>query len=378
MRRFVPFALAAFTFSPVLNLHAQTPLPPPMLPLAVNYRFWPAQYVQWLGNESPYTIIELDVDPTAGPQPLTCVTLVDRTSGKRIAYTADDALVAALSALGEEAHKANLAYEPAETDTPGSTTSVRLTLADGKPLQWRFVQGSEISEQGSGMTPIPGKIPIFAYREQGAVAGEGTALQIGDTVSTAAVWTEISHPPYFVAYHGAEAQSAHTLIFPSAQESWTVSSSPSSLTAGATWELDEARGNHRSLRVDKTDGAHLTVTSTDRLQPRIQTTLEATRTADGWAIQNVRFAPVRDGNKHSVVLQFAVPLTATGANTSLTLLAGKKKTLATGAISLTGAPSTETLTFTDPTWVHGAVMTEQVTSTAGQILLSAHPETATH
>jgi hypothetical protein len=54
--------------------------------------------------------------------------------------------------------------------------------------------------------------PVLMYRERSAVAGEGTALKIGNTVSVADVWTEISQPPYFVAYHGA---SLRTSISPS-------------------------------------------------------------------------------------------------------------------------------------------------------------------
>lgn len=76
------------------------------------------------------------------------------------------------------------------------------------------MQGSDVSEQGSGLTPLCQlPLPVFAYREQGAVAGEGTAVQIGEIVSAAEVWKEISRPPYFVGYHGAYTQHAHRLIF---------------------------------------------------------------------------------------------------------------------------------------------------------------------
>ncbi len=51
------------------------------------------------------------------------------------------------------------------------------------------------------------------YRERSAVAGEGAALKIGNKVSVADVWTEISQPPYFVAYHGAMSENVDIAVF---------------------------------------------------------------------------------------------------------------------------------------------------------------------
>lgn len=356
---------------------ATTPLAPPMLPLLTDYHYWPVQFVQWVGTELPYTMIELDVDPAAAKHPLLYVTLTDRATGKRIHYTDNDDLIASAAATGEEAHKTAIAFEPADTENTGSVTTVRFAMADGKPLQWRFVQGSDISEQGSGLSPLPDvKVPVFAYREQAAVAGEGTALQIGDAVSTASVWTEISHPPYFVAYRGADSENTHRLVFLPGSESWTVASAPATLSVGATWELDEAKGNHRSLRLDKVDGTHITATATDRFQPGVRCTVEATRAGDGWSIDRVRFAPVRDGEKHALTLQFATPLTATADRTSLTLLAGKK-TLAAGSLAAAGAAPnrTWTLNFSNPAWLAGKTLVETGASTVStnEVVSSVHP-----
>jgi hypothetical protein len=38
-------------------------------------------------------------------------------------------------------HKAAIGFDPADTEAPGSITTIRFTMADGNPLQWRFVQG---------------------------------------------------------------------------------------------------------------------------------------------------------------------------------------------------------------------------------------------
>ena len=368
---------AAFVAFASLALSAQTPtvpsIAPPVLPLIAKYSYWPVQFVQFVGDELPYSMIELDVDNTNSKHPLLYVTLTDRATGKRIHYSDDDGLIATATAQGDEAHKTAIAYEAADTDAVGSASTVRFTMPDGKPLQWRFVQGSDVSEQGSGLNPFPGsKIPIFAYRELGALAGEGTALQIGDTVSTAAVWTEYSHPPYFVGYRGAETESAHLLIFTPGKESWKVVSAPATLAAGASWELDEEHGNHRSIHIDKVDGAHVTVTSTDRSQPSVHCTLDATRVGETWSIDRVRFSPIRDGEKHSLTVQFSTPLSVVAENTQLSLVAGKKKTIASGAVA-GSADRTLTLSFNTPAWLSGKTITEQGSVTQESFTLTANP-----
>lgn len=359
-------------------LHAQSAasvaIAPPILPLVAHYRYWPVQFVQFVGPELPYSMIALDIDPGVGKHPVLYVTLTDRATGKRVNYTSDDALVAA-AGPGEEVHKAAITFDAADTENPGSISTLRFTMADGKPLEWRFVQGSDISEQGSGLNPFPdSKIPIFAYREQGALAGEGTALQVGDTTSTAAVWTEYSHPPYFIPYRGAETEGAHTLVLLPGQQTWTIASAPASLTPGATWELDEAHGDHRSILIDKVDGAHLTVTSTDRYQPGVHCTLEVTLAGDTWSIDRARFAPVRDGEKHPLTLQFTPSLAAATDKVEMTLIAGKKKTIAAGVLAgNAGTDHTMTLSFTSPAWLNGKKMTEESAATKGTVILSAHP-----
>jgi hypothetical protein len=377
-------SLALATLIPITAGQAQTaapevpaaaPIAPPMLPIMTSYRYWPVQFVQFVGPELPYSMIELDVDPANAKHPLLYVTLTDRATSKRIHYASDDGLIASATAQGEEAHKTALAFEQADTENVGSISTLRFAMADGKPLEWRFVQGSDISEQGSGLTALAeSKIPIFAYRELGALAGEGTALQIGTTVSVASVWTEYSHPPYFIPYHGAETESAHTLVFIPGQQTWTIVSTPGVLTAGVAWELDGEHGNHRSIHIDKVDGPNLTVTSTDRFSPSVHCTLDVTRTGDTWAINRARFSPVRDGEKHALTLQFTTPLTPTADHVEVSLLVGKKKIIATGLI--TAADSVDhapTLTFSTPTWLSGKKMTEVSAASTGTVTLTSHP-----
>ena len=232
-------------------------------------------------------------------------------------------------------------------------------MADGKPVQWRFVQGSDISEQGSGLTPLPtAPMPIFAYREQAAVAGEGTALQIGDVVSAADMWKEISQPPYFIAYHGALSLGAHTVAFIPGKTVWTITASPAALTAGSKWELDSDAGNHRTLTIDKaeaaSEGTHCLITGSDRFAPSAKFTLDATFVGSRWNVASVRYAPVREGEKHSATLMY----TPSG---DVSLVIGKKQTIASGKLAPTGGATDRTLTldFATPTWAHGKIMVEE-------------------
>ena len=379
MNRFTQLCLAAAMAAPCAGAQTSVPIPPPVPGLLVSYHYWPVQYVQWVGTELPYSMIEFDVDATS-KQPLYNVLLTERASGRRITYSNSDVLVASARAQGMDAYKTQIAFEPAETANIGAVSTLRLSLADGKPLQWSFVQGSDISEQGAGLTPLPAMpIPVFVYREQAAVAGEGTALQIGNTVSTAAVWTEISKPPYFVAYHGAMSLSAHTAVLSAGKESWTIASAPSTLKAGGTWELDGDNGDHRTLRIEKAEGPRVAISGTDRQHPGITFTLDASRTADGWTIERMRFAPQHDGDKHYLTLQFSTPLAAPTAAGTMDLTIGRKARIASGSVTQSGAGNDRTVhvQMQSPQWLRGKALQEQTTTTASTTTTTSTPVTAT-
>ena len=113
------------------------------------------------------------------------------------------------------------------------------------------------------------------------------------------------------------------------------------------------------------NGDHLTVTSTERFQPRVHCTLEVTRAGQSWSIERARFSPLRDGDKHSLTLQFASPLSADTAHVDLTLIAGKKKVIAAGQLAAADAAShTLMLSFSTPAWLSGKTVTVAVDGTA--------------
>ena len=342
---------------------APAAIPPPSAGLLLSYQYWPTQYIQWIaGPELPYAMIEFDVN-TATKQPLYHAVLTGK-DGTRTHYSNVEPMAAAYKRTGEASYKTDIAYDTDDTGKPGSTSTIRFTMQDGKPFEWRFVQGSDISQQGAGLTPLPdAPVPVFAYREEGAVAGEGTAVKIGDAVSTAEVWKEISHPPYFVAYRGAITSGAHMLVFTRGAETWKIAKAPATVAAGSAWELDGNSGDHRTLTVSKMDGTHALIAVTDKFHPLINVTMDATYTPTGWTVEKVRYSPLKDGEKHYVTISLATTTPATG---TMDLTAGKKTALATASVEMGGDSKdrTEALKFTAPKWAAGKTVDTDVTTTA--------------
>ncbi len=338
-------------------------IPPPSTGLLLSYQYWPTQYIQWIaGPELPYAMIEFDVD-TSTKQPLYHAVLTGK-DGTRTHYSNMDRMAAAYKMTGEASYKTDIAFDTDDTSKPGSTSTIRFSMQDGKPFEWRFVQGSDISAQGAGLTPLPdAPVAIFAYREAGAVAGEGTAVKIGDAVSTAEVWKEISHPPYFVGYRGAVTNSAHMLVFTKGVENWKITKAPANVAAGSAWELDNDTGNHRTLTVSKMDGTHATIAVTDKFHPVMNVTMDATYTPTGWTVDKVRYSPSKDGDKHHVTLAFTTTSPAAG---TMDITAGKKTNLASASVEMGGdiKDHTEAVKFTAPKWAAGKTVNAEVATTS--------------
>jgi hypothetical protein len=210
----------------------------------------------------------------------------------------------------------------------GAQYQLRFNTEKGTPVVWQFVLGTDVSEQGSGLSPVPAPIPILMYREQGGLAGEGTALQIGGVTSTADVWKEIAQPPYFVPYRGALSTGVHILTFAPVDSTWK--SDAQSLT--------DARG--RSLALATTaDGA----TMTDKTLA-----VSASYALFSNSVTRVTFAPSGVKGTHSVTLQFS-PALAPGSQSTFDVIIGKKTKIASGAVQESAGPTlTESWSFTAP------------------------------
>jgi hypothetical protein len=338
-------ALAAQTADPVL--------PPPIAPEQIVYRHWPEQFVQWIGPELPYTMIELYVDPGSGATPLYEAVLTERATGKRVHYSNQQQMVDIDKRSGADAYRTNMQLDrPANAGT-GATYLLRFVDHVGQPVSWQWIQGSDMSERGGGSSPAGVEPPVLMYRGLSAVAGEGSALKIGNTVSTADVWTEISQPPYFVAYHGASSENVDFAVFAGAGQQWTTVSGPKTLAAGAEWKLKSQDGIGCSLRVQAMNGDHATILETDDHMPGRTIAIEATWTNGAWSIEKMHYSAVGADASQGLTISFAPGATASGAQSKFEVIVGRKTRIASGTVH--GDPNQPRMgwEFKDPDWLRG-------------------------
>ncbi|HEY4047445.1 MAG TPA: hypothetical protein VGM27_11320 [Acidobacteriaceae bacterium] len=351
-----------------------TAIAPPLPPLLIAYRYWPDQFVQWVGPELPYSLIELYADQTA-PEPLYDVALTDRGTGKRIHYSNQQQQVD-IDKLSGEAYLTKIQLAAPDQENAGGTWNLTFTTESGKPVIWRFIQGSDVTEQGSGLTPMPTvPMPLFMYREQGAVAGQGTALQVGSQVSEADVWTEISHPPYFVAYHAAHAVGLDVAVLQPGTIQWKIESAPATVSAGAAWKLSSGDGKRCTLTVEKAAGNIFTIVAADEHSPGRAMWIEAEQTPKGWLVQRLRYAPQKQSGDHGFAMSFepGLPVGDQGsfATVKFEMQAGKKTKIGTGTLTQQGnaAHPKWLLEVKTPDWARTKSMLEDAVVTPNSLQL---------
>jgi hypothetical protein len=335
----------------------ESSLPPPIAPEQIVYRHWPEQFVQWIGPELPYTMIELYIDPGASATPVYDAVLTERTTGKRIHYANQQQMVDIDKRSGAEAYLATMQLDRPANAGKDATYLLRFVDHAGEPVSWQFIQGSDISERGGGSSPAGIDPPVLMYRERSAVAGEGAAVKIGNKVSVADVWTEISQPPYFVAYHGAMSQNVDIAVFAGAGQQWTTVSAPKSLAVGAEWKMKAQDGLGCTLHIQSLAGDRATIVDSDDHLPGRTVTIEGTWNNGAWSIERLHYAAAReDASKDAnqgLTISFAPGANATGAQSKFEVTAGKKTRIASGVVH--GDPGQPRVgwEFKDPEWLRG-------------------------
>lgn len=338
-------AMTALAMTPVALFAQATPPAPASvtLPLAgVHYRYWPEQIVQWVGPELPYSMIVLDVDDR-GKQPVYDVQLIDKSGAKAVHYTNTAEQLAVDQHSGFTAHPVAMQFDGPADPSKGAQYMLRFNTETGVPVVWQFVLGTDVTEQGSGVSPVAAAVPVLIYREQGGLAGEGTALQVGGVTSTADVWKELAQPPYFVPYRGALSTGVHILSFVPGTVTWKADGQ----------ELTDPAG--RALAVAK-DGD--TVAMTDKALG-----IAASYTLAGDGVSRVSFGPINAKRDHTLTLQFSPALTPSSQG-NFEVIAGKKTKIAAGTVHAAAAAGdsvAETWNFASPDALHG----KEMTATAG-------------
>jgi hypothetical protein len=269
-------------------LPLQTPaLPFPVLPVIAEYEYTPHYFMQWLDDHPQYARIEAAV--TDSQPPVYNLVLTERGSGRRVNYCNSEAKVKGLAGAGQAARLTAIEYRATNKFGQPPIHAFSFTDERGQAVRWRFTLAAPASERGAGLTPQEGGAGwLFVYRDLGSAAGEGTAAQIGDKVSEAAAWAEISAPPYFVAYRGVYAEGMGIGIFPAGQERWRVTASPKEMSEGAQWTLTDGRGRTRHWRVAARRGDELTI---NEVSPSGSArSLQARQTANGLALRSMMIA----------------------------------------------------------------------------------------
>ncbi len=347
----VKVLIASFLLGSAGTMFAQ--LPAPIAPEQIVYRHWPEQFVQWIGPELPYTMIELYVDPADGATPLYDAVLTERSTGKRLHYTNQQKMVEIDKRSGADAYLTTMQLDRPANPGKDATYLLRFVDHSGQPVSWQFIQGSDISERGGGSSPAGLEPPVLMYRERSAVAGEGTALKIGNAVSVADVWTEISQPPYFVAYHGAITENVDIAVFAGAGEQWTTTFAPKELTVGAEWKLKAQDGLGCTLRVQALAGDHATMLDSDDHFPGRTVTIEAAWTGGAWSIEKMHYAAVGEDANQGLTISFAPGTSTAGTESKFEVIAGRKTRIASGTVHGDAAQKRIAWEFKDPQWLRG-------------------------
>jgi hypothetical protein len=297
--------------SPPAQAQSIMPLP------GVHYRYWPKQLVQWIGPELPYSMIILDVDDR-GKQPIYDAELIGKNGQNVVHYTNTAEEEAIDQRAGLTAHQVAMQFDGPADAEKGAQYLLRFNTETGVPVVWQFVLGTDISDQGSGLSQVPASIPILAYRGQGGLADQGTALKVGSITSAADVWKELAHPPFFIPYRGALATGIQILSF--VPESVTLHSSTRSLTDSSDAPPSITPDGNPVLLSDTALGT------------------TASYLMVGSSIDRVSFGPLHGRREDSVTIQFSPPLSPDGQS-SFEILAGKKTKIAAGAVQATDSNS---------------------------------------
>jgi hypothetical protein len=155
--------LKAFSASLVLGSAATmlAQIPAPLAPEQIVYRHWPEQFVQWIGPELPYTMIELYVDPSASATPVYDAVLTERATGKRVHYANQQSMVDVDKRSGAEAYLTTMQLDRPDNGGKGATYLLRFVDHTGQPVSWQFVLGSDITERGGGSSPAGAEPPVL-------------------------------------------------------------------------------------------------------------------------------------------------------------------------------------------------------------------------
>ncbi len=262
----------------------------PIVPLIVDYEYAPEHFLQWVNDNPHYSMIQASV--SKNDPPVYRIILFEKGSGQPVYYCNSESQVKQLLRAGKEAHLSKIDFRAVKHVGQEPMYGFGFSDKHDRAIRWRFIPAGEPSERGAGLSPQNGgKGLLILYRGLSTAAGEGTAVQIGDKVSEAEPWPEISAPPYFVAYRGAYVRGMGVGSLLTGSESWRVESAPKNISEGAEWILTDSRGNKRQLRVTSARGDDLTISEkASQTSSAAVLTIDARKMEKGIAIRSITVA----------------------------------------------------------------------------------------
>ena|ERR1700733_4358314 len=341
----------------------------PIVPIICEYQYAPQYFTEWIDDNPQYSMIEAEVK--AGDPPVYETVLTEKKGGRRVYYCNATSWVEYLKSTGKAAYLAKIDFRTAKSSGEQPTYAFGFRDEKGQAIIWRFIGASEPGEQGAGLTPqgdTPGLMTL--YRDIATLAGQGSAVQIGDKVSEAASWPEVSQPPYFVAYRGALTVGLHMGVLATGTQSWKIAKAPDALLEGSRWEMSNDHGASRQLSITAVKGDELIITQTNHsLGGDLR--LTAVKTPQGLALESLSLVD----EKHSMKINFkpalSLPMPEGGASPSAAKAQvgfqidedGHRKVIE-GKIDVEGNAGSARLTWKpeSPSWAKKHVLTSSLTT----------------
>jgi hypothetical protein len=238
----------------------------PIVPFIVDFEYIPEYFIQWIKDDPRYSMIQAAVYQREPP--VCMIVLTEKKTDREVYYSNSAQKVTALQHAGKTARLAKIDFRVVERVGQQPVYGFGFADENGQAVRWRFIPTSAATARGAGVGPGHiGRGLQWICRNLGTAAGEGTAVEIGASLSEAELWSEISAPPYFIAYRGFYQLGLTAGGLSPGEQSWRLTSPPADLQEGAAWVLTDENLNTRQLKITARKGDEVTIAETGPPRP---------------------------------------------------------------------------------------------------------------
>jgi len=335
------------------------------LPMMLDYGYFSHYLSQTISDDDRYSRIEAYIGggDMEGP---TRVVLTSKAPGKSVCYVSGRGARDALEPDAGPVIETPIQVTIPEALTQNTPIEIALRDQTGQPLRWRFVCAYGSSPQGSGLAPLPGIGGLtLQYRNLGTVAGSGSVVELGNRLSYAEMWREISSPPYFVPYRGYYGEGFHVARLLLQDRKWQAPEAPQNLAAGSHWELVGAGGARQAFTVSQTGELKAVSTAIEARRETLTALLESS--SGPVRIRSLEAAQC----SHRMVVAFHPALVLAAASSVEFQVEADKKKLAQGTVEVAKIDGGYELSwrFKSPDWAKTRVLHQAVRASAEGVAL---------